>query len=143
MVSPPHPLATRARRRALLAVLVEAHPWLADGDLGPTAVDAGPCDRCGDAPRLVSPCGPVPWRGLCPDCLVAVGREAFCVGHADEADDLVARARALPATWATLVRLAWVARGEVRADGAFLAEAAATLRSTPMAELLATGTAMP
>lgn len=132
-----HPLATRERRRDLLALLVDHHPWLADDDLGPAAVDAGPCDRCGRDPRLVPPCGPVPWRGLCRDCVLEVGTAAFCAGHADEADDLLARARALPATWATLVRLAWVARGEVRADRDFLAAAAATLRTSPaVADLL-------
>ncbi len=137
MTPDPHPLATRTWRRELLGLLVARQPWLADDDLGPAAVDAGPCDRCAVDPRLVPPCGPVPWRGLCRDCVLTVGTGAFCAGHADEADDLLARARALPPTWATLVRLTWVARGEVRADPAFLAEAAATLRTpAPMADLL-------
>lgn len=131
MTADPHPLATRGRRRDLLALLVDHHPWLADDDLGPAAVDAGPCDRCDVEPRLVTPCGPVPWRGLCRDCVLEVGTAAFCAGHGDQADDLLVRARDLPATWATLVRMTWVARGEIRADRDFLAAATTTLRTTP------------
>lgn len=121
-------LGTRARRRDLLAALVAAQGWLDDAEFGPTSVDAGSCDRCARAPRLVAPCGPVPWRGVCRDCLLQVGPAAFCPGHEAFAVDVTARARALPPTWATLARLTWVARGEMDADPAFLAEAVDVLR---------------
>lgn len=83
------------------------------------------------------PCGPEGGRGWGRRCLLDRGSDGFCAGHADHAGDLVARARDLPATWATLTRLAWVSRGEIRADAAFLAHAATTLRDHDVAELVA------
>ena len=67
------PLDDRATRRRLLAALVDVHPWLADPDWGPAAVDPGTCDRCGQRPRLVTTCEPASWRALCRDCVLDVG----------------------------------------------------------------------
>lgn len=130
------PPLDRVARRRLRAALSSAQPWLDDPEVGPLAVAAGTCDRCGDEPRLVAPCGPVPWQGLGRGCLLELGTEAFCPGHAADAEDLLDRARALPHDWATLVHLAWVASGEVRADTAFLVHAAATLRDPEVTAVL-------
>ncbi len=100
-------------------------------------MDPGACDRCGDAPRLATACGPARWRALCRDCLLEVGDEAFCPGHADDATAAAAWARDLPDTWATLVRLAWVASGQVQADRDWLALAAAELGDPGLASLVA------
>lgn len=101
-----------ALRRALLA----AHPWLAATAVGPQAVAAGECDHCGRRPRLLPTCGPVAWTALCRDCALAVGSEAWCEGHADEAATHLAWAAGLPADWETAARLWWVATGEVHLD---------------------------
>lgn len=126
----------RATRRRLDAALVAREPWLDDVLVGPAAVDAGTCDRCGNAPRFVVPCGPEGGRGWCPGCLRERGPEAFCDGHVEDAERALAWADRLPPTWATLTRLAWAARGEVRADTSFLAAAAATLRDPGLVGLL-------
>ncbi|MBY5162316.1 hypothetical protein [Salsipaludibacter albus] len=130
------PLDDRATRRRLLAALVGVHPWLADPDWGPAAVDPGTCDRCGQHPRLVTTCGPASWRALCRDCLLDVGEDAFCAGHADDAAAAADHARDLPDQWATLVRLAWVAAGQVRADRAWLDLAVADLTDPGLAALV-------
>lgn len=90
-------------------------PWLARPDAGPRAVDAGQCDRCGLRPRLVATCGPSRWRALCRDCVVEVGRDAWCTGHAAEGSELLAWAADLPDWWGDAVVLWWVATGEVAA----------------------------
>ncbi len=116
--------------------MVVREPWLDHPLVGPAAVDAGTCARCGDEPGFVVPCGPDGGRPWCPACLQDRGVDAFCPGHADDAADALAVAASLPATWATLTRLAWAARGELRADPDFLAIAAATLRDPDLVALL-------
>lgn len=103
-------------RRQLRRVVAEVAPWTTDPDTGPAAVDAGECDRCGDQPRWVVTCGAQPWRQICRDCVLELGTTAFCDGHRDDALAHIATARAMPDDWATITRLAWVARGEVQAD---------------------------
>lgn len=99
-----------ALRRALLA----AYSWLAETDVGPQAVEAGECDRCGHRPRLLPTCGPVPWPALCRACARELGSDAWCDGHAEEAVRCLAWAAALPPEWTAVVRWWWVATGEVR-----------------------------
>lgn len=123
-------------RRALGAALATAAPWTRDAAFGPATVDAGDCDRCGRQPRLVATCGPQPWRLLCRDCLLDAGSAAFCDGHRDTATAAIAFATSLPADWATLTRLAWIATGELRADPDFLALAADELRTPAVMAVL-------
>lgn len=109
------------QRRALRGALVERHPWIADPDVGPRAVEAGECDRCGTEPRLVTTCGPTRWAGLGRRCSAVVGLRAWCDGHADEAARWLAHLRTLPDEADTVARLWWVATGEVRMDAATVA----------------------
>ncbi len=106
----------RQRRRALRAALLATEPWLAETDRGPQAVEAGPCDRCGDRPRLLPTCGPDGSPGLCQGCAATIGTDAWCDGHLDEAHAALAWAASLPAHVDTAVTLWWVATGEVRLD---------------------------
>lgn len=108
-------------KAGLRAALREVAPWTADPEVGPGAVDAGDCDRCGRRPRFVATCGAQPWRSVCPACLVELGTDLFCDGHREEALRHLATARSLPAQWATITRLAWVATGEISPDPAWLA----------------------
>lgn len=126
MTSPSSPRGDRLDRRRLREALAASAPFVGDVHLGPAAVDAGECDRCGVLPRVVATCGPQPWRHLCRDCLLEVGTEAFCEGHRDDALANLGRARELPDDWDTITRLAWVASGEVRPDRSWLAHVAAT-----------------
>lgn len=122
-------------RRALL----ERYPWLADTELGPQAVEAGECDRCGAEARLVAPCGPAPasvvagaaergerigpsWA-LGRRCAAALGDEAWCDGHRGDAEAALAWLARLPAEADDVARLWWVATGEVRVDPALVAAA--------------------
>ncbi len=116
-------MSTELDRRGLRAALRTAYPWVTDGEVGPSAVEAGECDRCARRPRCVPTCGPVAWTALCADCAVAVGEDGWCAGHADQGQDLRHWAAALPPEWPTVVRLWWVATGEVRADRAWVAAA--------------------
>lgn len=100
-------------RRALRAALVASAPWVEHTEAGPTTVQAGQCDRCGGRPRLLPTCGPVAWPAICRSCALEVGTDAWCDGHVDQARDLLAWARALPAWWGDAVVLWWVATGEV------------------------------
>jgi hypothetical protein len=109
-VSTEPPVDRRELRRALL----EAEPWLAATDVGPASVDAGACDRCGDAPRLLPTCGPAAGGALCRDCALEVGDDGWCAGHADEGDAARRWASALPDSWAQTVVLWWFATGELR-----------------------------
>lgn len=104
------------RRRALRAALLQRHPWIDDPDVGPRAVEAGECDRCGHEARLVTTCGPTQWAGLGRRCAAAVGLDAWCDGHADDAAGYLAHLRTLPDEADTVARLWWVATGEVRLD---------------------------
>jgi hypothetical protein len=101
------------RPRLRQALLAHA-PWLADPDHGPTTVEAGDCDRCGAAPRLVGLCGPTAWQAVCRDCAVAVGDEGWCDGHAAEGEAAREWAASLPDGWAPAVLLWWLATGELR-----------------------------
>lgn len=109
------------RRRALRAALIDRYPWIADHDVGPQAVEAGECDRCGSEARLVATCGPTRWAGLGRRCAAVVGRQAWCDGHADDAARWLVRLRGLPDEADTVARLWWVATGEVRMDPAGVA----------------------
>lgn len=101
-------------RARLRAILLEVAPWLGADDVGPRAVDAGPCDACAEAPRVLPTCGPAGYDALCPACARTQGMEAWCDGHADEGRAALAWAARLPDRWADLVVLWWVATGEVR-----------------------------
>jgi GNAT superfamily N-acetyltransferase len=103
-------------RRALRGALVERYPWITDPDVGPRAVEAGECDRCGAESRLVTTCGPTQWAGLGRRCAAAVGLRSWCDGHADDATRWLAHLRTLPDEADTVARLWWVATGEVRMD---------------------------
>ncbi len=107
-------------RRDLRAALRTCYPWVTDTAVGPTAVEAGECDRCARRPRCVPTCGPVAWTALCATCAVEVGDDGWCDGHRDEGAAHREWARQLPATWPTVVRLWWVATGEVRVDDDWL-----------------------
>lgn len=104
----------RDGRRRLRRVLREQAPWLVDGEVGPTTVDAGSCGRCDDRPRVVSTCGPASARTLCVDCVLEVGDDGWCDGHRDVAAAARAWANAAPPWWADAVVLWWLATGEVR-----------------------------
>jgi hypothetical protein len=104
----------RTERAALRARLRELAPWLDTDEVGPRAVDAGTCERCGQAPRLLPTCGPAVPDAVCRTCAEELGDEAWCEGHADEGRAARAWAAALPARWADVVVLWWVATGEVR-----------------------------
>jgi hypothetical protein len=101
-------------RRALRAALRETEPWLTDPDRGPRAVDAGACDRCGELPRLLPTCGPQAAEALCRPCVLEVGLDAWCDGHAEEGREALRWASRLPPHWDLAVTLWWVATGELR-----------------------------
>jgi hypothetical protein len=105
---------TEVDRQALRAALLEAEPWLGEPDRGPRSVDAGPCDRCRELPRLLPTCGPSRWEALCRPCAVAAGLDAWCDGHRDDGREALRWAGALPAHWDVAVVLWWVATGELR-----------------------------
>jgi hypothetical protein len=104
----------RTDRAALRVRLLDVAPWLDTDDVGPRAVDAGTCERCGEAPRLLPTCGPAAPDAVCRACAEEFGDEAWCTGHADEGRAARAWAAALPPRWADVVVLWWVATGEVR-----------------------------
>lgn len=112
-------------RAALRRALVAAEPWLAADEVGPRAVDAGPCDRCGRRPRLLPTCGPGGFTALCRDCAEALGDDAWCEGHLDEGRRARSWARRLPDRWPDAVVLWWVATGEVRLAGEELPDTSA------------------
>ncbi|MFP4635362.1 MAG: hypothetical protein ACLFRD_05840 [Nitriliruptoraceae bacterium] len=101
-----------ALRRALLS----AEPWLAATEVGPQAVDAGSCDRCEDAPRLLPLCGPAGAQAVCRGCAEQLGDDGWCDGHRDEGREARTWASGLPDHWADAVVLWWVATGEVGLD---------------------------
>lgn len=107
---------TPAQRSDLRRALLEVEPWLGATEVGPRAVDAGPCDRCGELPRLLPTCGPVAWPALCRSCGGQVGLEAWCDGHQDEGRWALAWATSLPDHWDRAVTLWWVATGEIALD---------------------------
>ncbi len=103
-------------RGALRRALLDAAPWLGEPDRGPRAVEAGPCDRCGIAPRLLPTCGPAGADAVCRDCAVELGDDGWCDGHVEEGREDRAWAAELPDRWADAVTLWWIATGEVRQD---------------------------
>lgn len=121
-------------RAALRQALLGAEPWLSATELGPQAVAAGACDRCGDAPRLLPTCGPTRFEALCRDCAQAEGDDAWCDGHREAGRAARAWAARLPERWADAVVLWWVATGELRLDETQLADPARwepLLRASP------------
>lgn len=96
------------------AALLAAYPWLGDDALGPRAVEAGECDRCGRHPRFVPTCGPVSAEAVCRDCALEVGLELWCEGHAGSGEAALSSLRTLPGEWDVVTRLWWIATGEVR-----------------------------
>jgi hypothetical protein len=111
----PNPLDPQQRRRLRLAI-VERHPWVEGSDVGPAAVEAGDCDRCGLEARLVAVCGPVPWEAIGRRCARELGTQAWCEGHAAEGTAALRHLAALPEDADTVTRLWWVATGEIRVD---------------------------
>jgi hypothetical protein len=105
-------------RRALRVALVERYPWIDDAQVGPQAVEAGECDRCGREARLVTTCGPTSWAALGRACALEVGAGAWCDGHSEQARSWLRWLTALPAEVDAVARLWWVATGEVRLDPA-------------------------
>jgi hypothetical protein len=101
-------------RRALRTALAERYPWIDHDDVGPCAVEAGECDRCGHEARLVTTCGPTMWAALGRTCALEVGTRAWCDGHAELARSWLRRLAALPPEVDAVTRLWWVATGEVR-----------------------------
>jgi hypothetical protein len=105
-------------RRALRLRLLEVAPWLGRTDVGPQVVEAGPCDRCRESPRLLPTCGPSGAVAVCRDCARQLGDDGWCAGHQQDGAAARAWAEALPDRWADLVTLWWVATGEIRVDAA-------------------------
>lgn len=103
-----------AGRAALRAALIQRHGWIDDPEVGPRAVEAGECDRCGREARMVTTCGPTRWAALGRRCAREVGVRAWCDGHGEEGARWLARLEALPGEADTVARLWWVATGEVR-----------------------------
>jgi hypothetical protein len=103
-------------RAALRRALIGAAPWLTATEVGPRAVDAGNCDRCGRAPRLLPTCGPSGADAVCRDCARALGDGGWCDGHLEEGRAARRWASQLPDRWADAVTLWWVATGELKPD---------------------------
>lgn len=120
---------TADERAALRSLLIQRYPWVGMGatpNVGPQTVDAGECDRCGHEARLVEVCGPAPWTALGRRCALELRTEAWCEGHAEDAEHQLRVLEALPPEADVVARLWWVATGEVRpthlAAGALAAE---------------------
>ena len=107
---------TTVDRAALRRALLDAAPWLGATEVGPQAVDAGRCDRCDDAPRLLPTCGPTGADAVCRRCAEALGDDGWCDGHLDQGRSARRWASQLPEGWEQVVTLWWVATGELRID---------------------------
>jgi hypothetical protein len=75
----------RKVRQRLRTALVERDPWVIDDQWGPSAVEAGECDRCLGEARLAMTCGPAVWEFLGWRCVAELGELAWCAGHAPDA----------------------------------------------------------
>jgi hypothetical protein len=113
---------TPETRTQLRAALLEVAPWLSATEVGPRAVSAGSCDRCGSAPRLLPTCGPTRYEALCRACADAEGDDAWCDGHLDDGRSARVWAGELPPRWADAVVLWWVATGELRDHTSLVAD---------------------
>ena len=102
-----------AQRAQLRAELVARFGWLANPEVGRSAVEAGECDQCGTEPRMVQTCGPGSAIALGRRCAVAAGEGAWCDGHGDEAAAALAFLMQLPEIADTVARMWWVATGEI------------------------------
>ena len=101
-------------RRSLRDALRSRYPWVADPQWGPAAVEAGECDACGAEARLAQACGPGAVSYLGRRCVLRLGAQAWCGGHADDAEAAVAWMTRLPAEADVVARLWWVSTGEVQ-----------------------------
>jgi hypothetical protein len=97
------------------------YPWLDRTEIGPRAVEAGECDRCGHEARMVATCGPSPHHYLGRRCAAQIGVDAWCAGHADEADEYLRWLADLPDEADDVARLWWIVTGEVRLDAGLVA----------------------
>lgn len=118
-------VTSREGRRGLRDALLDVAPWLGDDTFGPRTVDAGPCDVCGNQPRLIATCGPNA-AARCRDCVDAHGDAAWCDGHREVAAAARAWLAQLPDWWAPAVTAWWIATGEVRPGRTRIALAAPT-----------------
>lgn len=116
----------RDQRSSLRGALRERYPWAADPVIGPSAVEAGECDRCGTEPRLVQTCGPGPHVFLGRACTLAAADDAWCDGHVEQGCAARSVVAGLPPEADVVARLWWVATGEIALDPA-LAGSVATL----------------
>ena len=120
---------TPSERAGLRDALRRRYPWLLATDVGPAAVEAGECDRCGAEARLVAVCGPgAVYLGR--RCAIDLGEDAWCAGHAEDAIAALAWLERLPAESDTVARLWWVATGEVALDPDAFAVLRAALPAT-------------
>jgi hypothetical protein len=114
-------MGRRFDKAVLRDALLSHHPWLDRDTVGPRAVAAGECDRCGHEARMVEICGSGLHRYLGRRCAEAIGADAWCEGHREEAEAAIAWLRELPEEADDVARLWWVATGEVRLDPALVA----------------------
>lgn len=119
---------TPAEKAELRRTLLAANPWLEADDVGPRSVDAGVCDRCASAPRLIETCGPSAFTAVCRPCLVELGDEAWCDGHRAHGAAVREWESRLPRWWGEVTVLWWVATGELTLDPRFAAHVDAVLR---------------
>ena len=82
--------------RVLQRALLSHYRWLERDDVGPRAVEAGECDRCGNEARLVDTCGPGPHVYLGRECALILGVDAWCDGHIADAKGALAWLAELP-----------------------------------------------
>ena len=105
-----------ARRRQLQAALRARYPWVSDPEVGPGAVEAGECDRCGLEARLVLTWGPGTDIYLGRRCVEELGEAAGCSGHRDNGHAARDAMGLLPPEADAVTRLSWVATGELQLE---------------------------
>jgi hypothetical protein len=109
-------MGRRFDKTVLMAALRAHYPWLDRADVGPRAVEAGECDRCGHEARLAETCGPSPHRYIGRLCAARLGHEAWCEGHRERAEEHLRWLAELPPEADDVARLWWIATGEIRLD---------------------------